>query len=52
MILILGKPIPFHNVKLSASAANVLEIDVESAWKEMDLSSGWSNEVGVEVLVG
>ena len=29
----------------------VLEVDVERAWKEMGLDSGWSNEVSLEVFV-
>ena len=51
LITILGKIIPFHTVK-SQAANCVLEVDVERAWKEMDLDSGWSNEVAVEIFVG
>ncbi len=50
LVLILGKVVPVHTVKCS-DKENVLEIDVETAWKEMGLSSGWSNEVGVEILI-
>jgi hypothetical protein len=58
MVMIFGKPIPAHCVsKRSASnavhkdAGGVLKIDVERAWKEMELQAGWSNEVAVEVFV-
>lgn len=50
MITILGKAIPLHTVKLS-NRALILEIDIECAWKEMDLDSGWSNEVVVDILM-
>lgn len=50
MITILGKAIPLHTAKLSATG-RVLEIDVESAWKEMELDSGWSNEVAVDIFM-
>lgn len=49
LITILGKVIPFHAVRSQASSC-ILEIDVERAWKEMDLNSGWSNEVPVEIF--
>ena len=52
MIIILGKPIPAHCAVKSAVDDGVLEVDVEKAWKEMGLSSGWSNEVAVEVFLG
>jgi len=29
----------------------VLEIDIETAWKEMGLDSGWSNEINVDVFI-
>ncbi|KZF26253.1 glycoside hydrolase family 36 protein [Xylona heveae TC161] len=50
MVLILGRAIPAHTVKADVTT-NVLEIDVEKAWTEMGLSSGWSNEVGVEMFI-
>ena len=52
MILISGKPVPFHTVTKSSVSDCVLEIDVQRAWKEMGLSSGWSNEAGLDVLFG
>ncbi|EXJ79422.1 hypothetical protein A1O3_08924 [Capronia epimyces CBS 606.96] len=55
MVLIQGKPVPEHVVKLSSEGApgesGVLEIDVGVAWTEMKLDPGWSNEVGVEVFL-
>lgn len=50
MIMILGKVIPFHTVR-SSEPDQVLKIDIERAWKELDLSSGWSNEIAVEVFI-
>ncbi|KAH7320163.1 raffinose synthase Sip1 [Stachybotrys elegans] len=47
MITIQGKPIPVETVAMSKDDEHVLEIDIERAWKEMGLSSGWSNEVEV-----
>jgi hypothetical protein len=29
----------------------VLEIDLKTAWKEMGLDSGWSNEVAVKIYL-
>ncbi|KAG9245226.1 glycoside hydrolase family 36 protein [Calycina marina] len=51
IICILGKVIPIHTVSVSEADKYVLEIDVERAWKEMELSSGWSNEVEVNIYV-
>lgn len=51
IITILGKVIPVHTVSVSKVDENVLEIDVEAAWKEMDLEPGWSNEVGVKLYL-
>ncbi|KAI9816033.1 MAG: hypothetical protein M1827_002025 [Pycnora praestabilis] len=50
IIIILGKVIPVHAVK-KGTAKNILEIDIESAWAEMDLKSGLSNEVAVEIFI-
>jgi hypothetical protein len=52
MVMIYGKPIPPHTVRVSKVATNVVEIDVEQAWKEMGLHAQWSNEVRVETFVG
>ena len=51
MIMILGKVIPFDTVRISKTSENVLEVDVEKAWKELKLDSGWSNEVAVEIFL-
>jgi hypothetical protein len=51
LITILGKVIPEHTVSVSKSNSKVLEIDLETAWKEMGLDSGWSNEVGVKIFI-
>ncbi|KAK4942355.1 hypothetical protein LTR28_008697 [Elasticomyces elasticus] len=46
-----GKPIGLDMVRKSASAQNVLEIDVERAWKESDQRAGWSNEVHLDIFI-
>jgi hypothetical protein len=49
MATIQGQPIPPHTVTVNKADEHVLEIDIESAWKEMDLHAGWSNEVEIKV---
>lgn len=51
MGLMFGKPIPLDCVKKSEADPYVLEIDLETAWKESDQRAGWSNEVAVEVII-
>ena len=48
MVTISKRAVPRHTV---VAKGKVLEIDVEAAWKEMELNSGWGNEVAVEVFV-
>ena len=50
MVMISEKVVPMHTVSI-AEQAPVLEVDVETAWNEMELEAGWSNEVRVLVLV-
>ena len=54
MVMIFGTPVPRHCVwaQQSAKGDGVLKVDVETAWEEMGLEAGWSNEVVVEVFVG
>ncbi|KAF2235298.1 glycoside hydrolase family 36 protein [Viridothelium virens] len=49
-VTIYGRPVPAHTVKVSEVAKNVVEIDVERAWKETDQQARWSNEVEVETF--
>lgn len=51
MGLLFGKPIPLGAVKRSENDENVLEIDIEMAWKESEQHAGWSNEVNVEFFI-
>ncbi|KAK4995633.1 hypothetical protein LTR66_004598 [Elasticomyces elasticus] len=46
-----GKPIGLDMVRKSDSDPNVLEIDVEKAWKESDQRAGWSNEVHLDIFI-
>lgn len=52
MISIQDRPIPLHSVKVSNDDEHVLEVDVENAWEEMMLQSGWVDEVEVKINVG
>ncbi|KAF2840507.1 glycoside hydrolase family 36 protein [Patellaria atrata CBS 101060] len=47
--LIFGKPVPPHCVQTTEES--VLEIDLETAWKESDQKAGWSNEVSIEMFI-
>jgi hypothetical protein len=49
MITIREDPVPRHTVRVSKSSDRVLEVDLETAWKEMKLPHGWSNEIEVKV---
>jgi hypothetical protein len=49
MVTILGQVIPPHTVTLNRKDRHVLDVDVETAWREMGLTAGWSNEVEVKV---
>ena len=51
LVLMKGKVIPGHTVSISKVSGKVLEIDVEKAWREMELDPGWGNEVAVEVIL-
>ena len=51
IITILGKVIPIGAIKVNEVDKHVLEIDTEKAWKELDLKTGWSNEVEVKVFL-
>lgn len=54
MVTLMGEAIPAHTVRKEdkkENQAQVLEIDVLTAWKEMDLSSGWNNEVSVQIYM-
>ncbi|KAI1459461.1 glycoside hydrolase family 36 protein [Annulohypoxylon moriforme] len=51
MVTIQGEPIPPHTVTINANSGHVLNIDVETAWREMGLEAGWANEVEVKVYL-
>nr|XP_023908654.1 probable galactinol--sucrose galactosyltransferase 6 [Quercus suber] len=53
MIMLYGNPIPRHCVSKSARVGNgnILEIDVERAWRENKEKAGWSNEFSIEVFI-
>ncbi|KKA26216.1 hypothetical protein TD95_000094 [Thielaviopsis punctulata] len=49
MVTIMGQVIPTHTVSVSKVDPHIVEIDIEMAWKEMELRSGWANEVEVKI---
>ena len=57
MVLIQGKAVPENKLKVTKNGEEtpddgvVVEVDALGAWKEMELTPGWSNEVGVEVFI-
>ena len=61
MVMILGKPVSRDRVTMSNAdlpsteskqdSAGVLEIDVQGAWKDLELDAGWSNEVSVGIFI-
>jgi hypothetical protein len=46
-----GKPVPVHTVNKSKKDPTVLEVDVEAAWKELGLTTRWSNEVVIKLFL-
>lgn len=51
MGLMFGQPIPQHCAKVSDTDENVLEVDLERAFKEGHFKQTWSNEVAVEIFI-
>ncbi|ODH31435.1 hypothetical protein ACO22_03448 [Paracoccidioides brasiliensis] len=55
LVLLHGEVVPMHTVQLKVAGdgtgKTVLAIDVETAWKELGLVSGWSNEVVVQIFM-
>ena len=52
MVMISERAIPRQTVwKEGGIDSKILAIDVLTAWRELELSSGWSNEVTVQVFV-
>ena len=51
MVLLFGKSIVRDAVKVAEGSEDVLEIDVEKAWRESGEEAGWNNEVSLEVFV-
>ncbi|KAI1392682.1 glycoside hydrolase family 36 protein [Hypoxylon trugodes] len=49
MVTVLGQPIPPHTVAVNEADNHVLSIDVETAWRELNINPGWSNELEVKV---
>jgi hypothetical protein len=52
MVTIQGQPIPPHTVSVNKQDKHVLDVDIETAWNELGLKSGWANEVEVKVYFG
>ncbi|KAE8414131.1 hypothetical protein BDV36DRAFT_266372 [Aspergillus pseudocaelatus] len=54
MVTILGYPVPRKTVWKEGDdeKSKILAVDILTAWKEMKLKPGWSNEVIVQVFLG
>ena len=51
MVTIQGSAVPPKTVSFCHHDKHVLEIDIETAWNEMGLQPGWSNEVEVKLYI-
>ena len=51
MVQVMGSPVPACTVTKSKTDPRVLEVDVETAWREMGLKAQWNNEVAVELYL-
>lgn len=49
MVTIQGLPVPPSTVTVDQQDSHVLAVDIQKAWRDMDLNSGWSNEVEVKI---
>lgn len=49
LVTIQEKPIPAHTATISKADNHVVEIDLGTAWQEMELESRWSNQIEVKV---
>ncbi|KKK23827.1 hypothetical protein ARAM_001531 [Aspergillus rambellii] len=53
MVTISGRAIPQETVRKSGGKkGKVLEIDLQTAWKELGLDAGWSNEIRATLFIG
>ncbi|KAL9035877.1 MAG: hypothetical protein Q9214_006389 [Letrouitia sp. 1 TL-2023] len=51
MVVIQERGVPPETVEVSKASDKILEIDVETAWRQMGLKTGWANTVKVVVYV-
>ncbi|KAI1267597.1 glycoside hydrolase family 36 protein [Xylariaceae sp. FL1019] len=51
LITIQGQPIPVTVVEIDDRDEHVLVVDTETAWEEMNLVPGWSNEVEIKTYI-
>jgi hypothetical protein len=51
MITMGGKVLPVDTISINQASENLLEIDVERAWRELELDAGWNNEVEVKIYI-
>lgn len=49
MATIQDQPVPRHTVRMSSEDESVFEVDVQTAWNELGLDAGRSNEVEIKV---
>lgn len=51
MITVLGKVIPEDALAVNKDCKFILEVDLERAWKKLELVAGYSNEVEVKLSI-
>lgn len=50
MVTLQDQAVPVHTVSISKGDSRVLEVDIETAWKELGLKSEKGDQVEVRVL--
>jgi hypothetical protein len=50
MVMLRGMAVPPERVKID-DEHSVLEVDVQGAWKDLNLDAGWNNEVTVDIFI-
>ena len=51
IITILSKVIPADSLRVNKDCKFLLEVDIERAWKKLELVAGYSNEVEVKLSI-
>lgn len=52
MVMLQNVAVPIETVRLSKYDPRVLEVDIETAWKDLKLEAGFKDEVEVKISFG